>query len=340
MSERSEVIVLSDFGLSLGKKSERLVVKSKGKVVNEVPLFKLRQVVVQSSGVSISTDAIKMCVENGVPVHFLTLNGTPYASLSSPHLTGTVITRRMQMAAFEDERGLALSKNFALAKLKNQANLLKYIAKYRKQKRQEAHERLRQAARELEALANQVSLIIAGCIDEARQEILNLEGRGAAVYWSAFQRALKDDAQFKVRQTRGAKDLVNSLLNYGYGILYPQVWTAISLAGLDPFAGFLHVDRPGKPSLVLDLIEEFRQPIVDKSVVAGLNLGIDWKLGEGGLTLETRKDLAGRVLNRLENRVSYRGEKVKLSVVISRQARSLATFVRGDGEYKPFISRW
>lgn len=340
MGERSEDIVLSDFGLSLGKKSERLVVKEKGKIIQEVPLFKLRQVVIQSRGVSVSTDALQTCVENGVPIHFLTLNGTPYATLNSPHLTGTVITRRAQLAAYDDERGLIAGKHFAWAKLRNQANLLKYLAKYRKQKHQQVHERLRQAARELDALANQLIQIEGSNIAEVRTTILNLEGRGASAYWTAFQKALKDDAQFKVRQTRGARDLVNSLLNYGYGILYPQIWTAISLAGLDPFAGFLHVDRPNKPSLVLDLIEEFRQPIVDKSVVAGLNLGLDWELDDGGLTLETRKDLAKRILSRLDSRVVYKGEKVKLSVVIGRQARSLATFLRRESKYKPYVSRW
>jgi CRISPR-associated protein Cas1 len=340
VGERTEDIVLSDFGLSLGKKSKRLVVKSKGKIIQEIPLFKLRQVVVQSRGVSISTDALQMCVESGVPLHFLSLNGSPYASISSPHLTGTVVTRRAQLAAFADKRGLILSKLFAWAKLRNQANLIKYMKKYPNKKPTTVHERLLQAARELEALAAQVTHIEASCIDNARQPILNLEGRGASAYWTAFQKALKDDAQFKVRQTRGARDLVNSLLNYGYGILYPQIWTAISLAGLDPFAGFLHVDRPGKPSLVLDLIEEFRQPIVDKSVVAGLNLGLDWKLDDDGLTLETRKDLAKRILSRLDSRVVYKGEKVKLSVVIGRQARSVATFLRRESEYKPYVSRW
>jgi CRISPR-associated protein Cas1 len=68
------------------------------------------------------------------------------------------------------------------------------------------------------------------------------------------------------REGRGAQDPLNSLLNYGYGILYGQVEQAIILAGLDPYAGFLHADRPGKPSLTLDLIEEFRQVAIDRVV--------------------------------------------------------------------------
>lgn len=82
---------------------------------------------------------------------------------------------------------------------------------------------------------------------------------------------LADHVSFEGREHRGATDQVNAALNYGYGILYAQVWGAIMNAGLEPFAGFLHVDRPGKPSLVLDLIEEFRQPLVDRPVIAAFN---------------------------------------------------------------------
>ena len=72
---------------------------------------------------------------------------------------------------------------------------------------------------------------------------------------------------------------MNALLNYGYGILYSQVWSALTLAGLEPFAGFLHVDRPGKPSLVLDFIEEFRQPIVDQGRVRDDQQAIQSRVG-------------------------------------------------------------
>ena len=109
---------------------------------------------------------------------------------------------------------------------------------------------------------------------------------------------------FETREHRGAPDAVNSALNYGYGILYTQVWGAIMNAGLEPFAGFLHVDRPGKPSLVLDLIEEFRQPIVDRAVIAALTKGLKLETREGLLTDESRRAVAGAVLERLESEVA------------------------------------
>ena len=115
-------------------------------------------------------------------------------------------------------------------------------------------------------------------IDAVRTTLLNLEGRAGALYWECVQRLLPA-GRFTTRNHQGAVDDVNALLNYGYGILYSQVWSALSLAGLEPFAGFLHVDRPGKPSLVLDFIEEFRQPIVDRVVFAMINkkFKVEWE---------------------------------------------------------------
>ena len=92
-----------------------------------------------------------------------------------------------------------------------------------------------------------------GEIDEIRERLLSIEGRAAQRYWSSIKDIIPAELAWPGRQTRGAKDLFNSLLNYGYGVLYAQVEQAILLAGLDPYAGFLHADRPGKPSLVLDL---------------------------------------------------------------------------------------
>jgi len=143
-------------------------------------------------------------------------------------------------------------------------------------------------------------------------------------------------------------DPVNAALNYGYGILQSQVWTAVTLAGLEPFAGFIHVDRPGKPSLVLDLMEEFRQPVVDRALLAAWGRG--WKAeletaegdaeGTPFLTREARRQIAERVNERLEIAVLYGKKRQTLKNVIQLQARHLAVVVRGEGEYTPFVSPW
>ncbi|MBT9133264.1 MAG: CRISPR-associated endonuclease Cas1 1 [Firmicutes bacterium] len=177
-------------------------------------------------------------------------------------------------------------------------------------------------------------------IDEVRGQFLSVEGRASAIYWQQVASILEGKVDFPGREHRGAEDPLNSMLNYGYGILYSQLWSAVLLAGLEPFAGYMHVDRPGKPSLVLDLIEEFRQPVVDRVVIAMFSKGCKVQLEEDKLSATLRKELAEKILGRLETTENYDGKKYKLSTIIQRQSRSIATFVRGEGKYRPFVGGW
>src|SRR6266478_2257926 len=98
----------------------------------ELPLFRVGEIVIGSPGVSLSADLVEACCERGIRLSFLTRSGKPYAMLSSPMLTATVITRREQLAAYNDSRGVELAKAIVRGKLANQASLLKYFGKYLK----------------------------------------------------------------------------------------------------------------------------------------------------------------------------------------------------------------
>jgi CRISPR-associated protein Cas1 len=270
-------------------------------------------------------------------MEFISYSGTPYASLVSPNLGGTVKTRRAQLLAYEDLRGVELGKAFASGKLKNSANNLKYYAKYRKGADRAAYDFVYRRVDKIEALAKDVAGIEGSCVHETRGPLLNAEGRGAALYWEGIKRLVPD---FPGREGRGATDLVNSLLNYGYGILYNRVLSAATRAGLDPFAGYVHTDRPGKPSLVLDLIEEFRGPVVDRAVIGALGTGFRVGMDGDRLDEKTRKLTAERMRERLAVRVKHRGRKHTLENVIHIQARSVASFVRDGVLYKPFVGSW
>src|SRR5207248_5963640 len=136
---------------------------------------------------------------------------------------------------------------------------------------------------------------------DRRRELMGLEGAAGKIYWDGVRTIVENKAEFVGRVHQGAADAFNSLLNYGYGILYSHVWGAVVNAGLEPFAGYLHVDRPGKPSLVLDLVEEFRQPVVDRTVIAFTNLGQSMKMENGLLDQETRRAIAEKILERLSS---------------------------------------
>ncbi len=343
-------LLVDQYGAFLGKHSERLIVTKGSEKLAQAPLIHLESVVIANQGVSLSAEAVRECTERGIPIFFISGTGTAYASLYSAGLTGTVATRRAQLQAFGTTTGLQLVLGFGLGKLQNQSNLLKYIAKYRKESDPALHEELwRCAAEILDSLIEmdkirQYPEYQEGgvTVNDLRHEIMGLEGRAAQRYWHAVKQVLPEKYAFSGRTGRGATDPINSALNYGYGILYGQVERCLVLAGLDPFAGFLHVDRPGKPSLTLDFIEEFRPVVVDRAIFGMANKGMSIDFDEyGSLTKETRRLLAEKINQRLEAEVRYEGKQYPLRAVIQSQARHLATFLRGERlAYEPFIMSW
>lgn len=341
-------LIADTFGSHIGKYSERLKITQNGQTLVQAPIMHLESVTIANSGVSISAEAIRACAEHGIPIHFLSGTGTPYAALYSAGLTGTVLTRRAQLMAYHDARGIHLALTFAGGKIENQSTLLKYTAKYRKETNPELYKELRLLAGEIldhtAELDNlrRLALRQSQSLDEIRNDILSTEGRAAQKYWHAIQQLLPPELNWPGREGRGARDPFNSALNYGYGILYGEIERAAVLAGLDPYAGYIHTDRPGKPSLVLDLIEEFRSPIVDRTILGIVNKKVTIEQDERGfLTDKTRRFLAEKILERLESSEKYADKKHTLRSIIQQQARHLATYVRGDREtYTPFLANW
>lgn len=335
-------LFVQEKGAFIAKHQGRLRVLKDSERLQEVPLLHLQQVIVSGGGISISSDAIRACAEEGIPIHFLSFNGTPHASLYSAGLTGTVLTRRAQLRAYDGPAGVRLARAFTEGKLQNQANLLRYIAKYRKETNPELHTILTSVATEVADSLHAVRHAAGETVDELRDTLLGIEGRYAARYWGALALLVPESLGWTGRETRGARDPFNQALNYGYGLLYKQIEYAIVLAGLDPYAGLLHADRPGKPSLVLDLIEEFRQAVVDRTLVGQVNRG--WTIGhdeEGLLDEATRKRIVEKVLERLESTEAYEGKRQPLRHIIQCQARHIATFVRGErSSYAPFVMGW
>jgi CRISPR-associated protein Cas1 len=246
------------------------------------------------------------------------------------------------LLAYETSTGVTIGKAFVTGKLTNQANLLRYMAKYRKETDSALHAEIMLIAQEMHDHLYELEQLQAEKIDLLRDRVLSLEGRAAQRYWSAIAQVLPADLQWPGRETRGATDAFNSALNYGYGILYCQVEQALTLAGLDPYGGYLHADRPGKPSLVLDLIEEFRQTVVDRTIIGLVNKRFAIEQNEEHLLTEsTRKKIAEKVVERLESSELYEKKRQAIRFILQSQARHLALFVRGEREvYEPFVAGW
>jgi len=341
-------LIVDEFGVHVSKKGGRLEVVRLGegtyseRLLQRAPLMHLESVLVAGRGISLSADAIEACCTEGIPIHFVTSRGQPYAGLYAAGLTGTVQTRRAQLAAFDDERGMVFSLAMAGAKIHNQAALLRYLGRNRRGSDPELADRLEVSAGEVQAHVAELDEIDGDCVDDVRLQVLAAEGRAASRYWSALGTIVPEAYGWPGRERRGAKDPINAALNYGYGILYGQVERAIVLAGLDPYGGFTHVDRPGKPSLVLDLIEPFRVPAVDRVVMGLANRQFQIERDERGMLVkETRQRLAEKVLARLEKPERYEGKRFALRAILQQEARHLATFLRGErARYDGFTVSW
>ena len=343
-SPEGMAVHISGWGAFIGKKSERLVVRKSGgtKILWQVPLDRIHEVQLSASGISISSDALAELADRGVRVSILAFNGRPVAQLSSPNLTASVAIRRAQLQAYTNERGLRLAIAMTAGKLLNQARLLKYFAK---NLRASQPEQFAELGRRIGAILSLRRNILKGvwlCLEEARAPIMGLEGTAARHYWEAVTLLLEKHAAFPGRKHQGASDFVNSLLNYGYGVLYSHIWSAVLNAGLEPFAGFLHTDRPGKPSLVLDMTEEFRAPVVDRTVLAAIRLRqLQPPSTPGSLDAAARSLLVDQLMRRLESKERFQGGDYQIRSIIQMQARRVASFFMGRTDrYAPFRFKW
>jgi len=327
-------------GFRMGRKSGRIVVYLHDGSRREVPVVRLDAVVVGARG-SISSDAVRLLSMNGIPVVFAS-RFSPYAVVHPFFMHGTVITRREQMLSYSDNRGVHLAKAFCYAATMNKARVLMYLAKSR------GVVEFREISKRIEEIANEI-MGVEGELDDIRLRLMGLEGNAARMYFDALRSVFPEWTGFVGRDYRPPTDPVNSLLSYGYVVLNAICCLAIAKCGLEPFAGFLHCDRSGKPSLVLDLSEEFRQPIVDIIAIRLFSKGMlsegHFVFGDDGFVYLNREGKAvffEALSKRLRKRVKdpY-GSPVAFKGAIMRQARNIARFVLGViPSYKPFVWRW
>jgi len=342
-------IFLDDFGIFLGRKRNRFLVGKKGER-KEVLADEVDSIICCSSGVAMSAGALDLAVSKNIQVVFARYGGWPYAVLMPASMTGSVRARREQFMAYNDERGFVLAKRFIAGKLVNQASLLKLMAKNRRQTNPGLAEKLYNAGRAIDETNERVEKEQASNIDEKRQQLMNIEAEGARIYWDAVKQVLPLALSFRGRETRGARDAFNAMLNFGYQtVLFPEVWKAVSYAGLDFYAGYLHADRPGKPSMVLDLMEEFRQQVVDRTLLGLVSKGalkpeevLAVEAVEEGrvLSKETVKTLLDSLQERLDTEVMFGGQRAPLKGVIHQQARGVVRFLLHEGDYVPFSLGW
>ena len=286
-----------------------------------------------------SPPVLGLCCERGVGISFLTEQGRFLARVTGP-VSGNVLLRRQQYRMADDgESALPVVRTIVAAKIANSRVVLLRAAR---EITDEARENLlRDAANRLSWAGLEAARAVS--IDEARGH----EGVAGQAYFSVFDQMISGDREafrFNGRSRRPPLDSVNALLSFVYALLRHDIESALESVGLDPAVGFLHTDRPGRPSLALDLMEELRAALADRLVLTLINRrqvqGSGFTDQDGGGILmddETRKQVVSAWQLRKQDEIEhpYLKERVPVGLVPYVQALLLARYVRGGLDAYP-----
>lgn len=243
----------------IGKTDERLTVRVKKQVLLDVPLIKVDGVVVLGRA-TVSPAVVIELLERKIALSFLTHTGR-YLGRLEPEMTKNIFVRAAQWKAIApSEPALHVVRGFVRGKLKNYRNTLM------RSQREFPELRLQNGITQIEQAIAPIDLT------SAINSLRGLEGSGSAAYFGSFNALIRAEGfRFTTRNRRPPMDPVNALLSFGYALLRHDVQSAVNLVGFDPYLGYLHTERYGRPSLALDLMEEFRPLVVDAVVLSGLN---------------------------------------------------------------------
>ena len=343
MKQHLNTLFITTEGAYLAKDGQAVAVRVERQTRLRVPLHNLDGVVCFGR-VALSPGLMAACAESGVTISLLSPYGRFRAAVVgfSP---GNVLLRREQYRAADDP-GLAcrVARNVVAGKIANARSVLL---------------RALRDAPEGPAMApvSAAAKRMAGHLEEARaadslERLRGFEGEAAAAYFGVFGRLIRvDDAAFSFagRVRRPPTDPVNALLSFLYSILMHDARSACESVGLDAAVGFLHRDRPGRPGLALDLMEELRPFLVDRLVLSLVNRRQVRASGfkttaSGAVTMDdkTRKQVLVAYQNRKQDTIQhpFLGEKTSVGLLVHLQARLLARHLRGDLDaYPPFIWR-
>jgi CRISPR-associated protein Cas1 len=331
-------------GAWLRKDGENIVMEVEGNTRARLPAHMLESLVCFGR-VLVSPPLLGFCAEQGISVCYLSPNGKFLARMEGP-VSGNVLLRREQYRRTDDtSRCSAIVRNMLVGKLYNQrAVLSRGLRDYGDKLRPEDQIALAHSEKRLKRIG--ARLLAETSVDVLR----GLEGEAAQAYFGVLDHLIRvPDAalRFGGRSRRPPTDPVNALLSFFYTLLTHDCRSALETVGLDPAVGFLHRDRPGRPSLALDLVEEFRPVLADRLALSLINRkqvsARDFtRLDNGAVLLkeDARKTVltAYQERKREQLRHAFLDEKCEIGLFPAIQAQLLARHLRGDLEaYPPFL---
>ena len=320
---------------------EKIVILAENSEKRRFPLHMLENIMCFSYK-GASPALMGACAERKIGLSFFSPNGKFLAGVHGKEY-GNVLLRKQQYRISDDkEQGVQYAKNMMIGKVYNSRWTLERTA--RDHKERVDYESIRKISAEL-----QEGLLKIRTVDNIDQ-LRGIEGELASRYFSVFDELIlnqKDDFIFQTRNRRPPMDRVNALLSFAYAVVERECANALRSVGLDPFVGFMHTDRPGRESMALDIMEEFRSILCDRFVLTLINTKTvrkdSFMKGDDGAVLlndKGRKIFFNNWQNRKRELIThpFLKEKMEWGLVPYIQALLLARTIRGDiEEYPPFL---
>lgn len=339
MKKLLNTVYVTTEGAALSKEGETLVAEVEGAEKTRVPMHMLASVVAFGP-VLVTPGLIATCAERGITIALMGRNGRFQARIEGP-VSGNVLLRREQYRRADAAEDIV--RSFVLGKVSNQRAVI------RRALRDYAEEMDPAARQALEGTTDRMTMILrrVQITDSSVDAMRGSEGEAANLYFAAFDHLIRSpDANLRWtgRTRRPPLDPVNALLSFLYTLLVHDCRSACEAVGLDPAVGFLHRDRPGRPSLALDLMEELRAPLADRLALSLINRrqvrAADFRKTEGGavlLTDDARRTVltAWQERKREERQHTFLQEKAPFGLVPYLQAQLLARHLRGDIDAYP-----
>lgn len=335
---RLRTLYMMEHGTVLGKESERFVVRKKGAAIQEIPAIKVDQIMVFGNS-QITTQAMHFCLMENIPIYLLSGKGRYYGVVDS-YSTDPVLLHRDQFATAQNQSFcLEIAREFVRGKIENSRVLLMRMARRRNTTI------MKKAATALKSVVDQMES--AGTLEQIR----GFEGFCARTYFAAFSEILDHQWRFHGRVRQPPTDPVNSMLSYGYTLLFYNIYSFLRARGLNPHVGYLHPLRAGHPALASDLIEEFRAIVVDAVV---FKLVLNNKVAPTDFTFSKTNDgpcylnadARAKFIRSFESKLNaavthpVSGLQLDYRRCIEHQVQELAAVIRGHRtRYRPMVLR-
>lgn len=341
MKHLANVLYITSPNTYLSLDGETILIKKDDHINTRLPLHNLENIVCFNYQ-GVSPALMGACVEKSIGLCFITPHGRFLARVSGK-VKGNVLLRKKQYQVSESEAAsTSIASNFLIGKVFNSRKVIE------RSLRDHALVVNTQALQNASAYLKQTLNALPECNTTA--ELMAFEGSAAKIYFGVFNELIlqqQDDFHFEERSRRPPLDRMNSMLSFFYTLLTNEAVSALETVGLDPYVGFLHVERPGRPSLALDLMEELRPVFADRLALSLVNrkqvsAGGFTQKESGGILMDdaTRKAVLSAWQERKQEEIihPYLKERIPFGLIPYVQAMLLARHLRGDLDaYPPFF---